>query len=86
VDETTGETDYKTSQRFAEHMKDSDNASSDFAKKKTLQQQRQYLPSFAVRQQVSLKMNRIKQRPTSNSIFYLVVDDHPRESSCHYRR
>ncbi|KAK4025233.1 hypothetical protein OUZ56_014308 [Daphnia magna] len=52
VDETTGETDYKTSQRFAEHMKSTDNASSDFAKKKTLQQQRQYLPSFAVRQQL----------------------------------
>jgi hypothetical protein len=27
VDETTGETDYKTSQRFAEHTKGEDNAS-----------------------------------------------------------
>ena len=52
MDEATGETDYKTSQRFAEHMKSNDNASSDFAKKKTLQQQRQFLPVFAVRQQV----------------------------------
>ena len=61
VDETTGETDYKTSQRFAEHMKGEDNASSDFAKKKTLQQQRQYLPSFACRQQVSLKFLKYRQ-------------------------
>lgn len=52
VDEATGETDYKTSQRFAEHMKSSDNASSDFAMKKSIQQQRQYLPVFAVRQQL----------------------------------
>ena len=61
VDETTGETDYKTSQRFAEHMKGEDNASSDFAKKKTLQQQRQYLPSFACRQQVSRKFLKYRQ-------------------------
>ena len=49
-----GETDYKTSQRFAEHMQDTgtENATSDFAIKKTLQQQRQYLPAFAVRQQL----------------------------------
>lgn len=53
MDEETGETDYKTSQRFAEHMQSSNNASSDFSKKKTIQQQRQYLPVFAVRQQVS---------------------------------
>jgi pre-mRNA-splicing factor ATP-dependent RNA helicase DHX38/PRP16 len=47
-----GETDYKTSQRFAEHMRDTDGAASDFAKKKTILQQRQYLPAFAVRQQL----------------------------------
>lgn len=52
MDEATGETDYKTSQRFAEHMRDTDNAATDFSKKKTMQQQRQYLPVFAVRQQV----------------------------------
>ena len=74
VDETTGETDYKTSQRFAEHMKGEDNASSDFAKKKTLQQQRQYLPSFAVRQQVSLKFFKYQQLCQLRN-FVLVVDD-----------
>jgi hypothetical protein len=43
-------------------MKGEDNASSDFAKKKTLQQQRQYLPSFACRQQVSLKFSKYRQQ------------------------
>jgi len=33
-------------------MKDATHASSDFAKKKTFLQQRQYLPVFAVRQEV----------------------------------
>ncbi|KAF6208906.1 hypothetical protein GE061_014648, partial [Apolygus lucorum] len=41
--------DYKTGQKFAEHMKDSAPASSDFAKKKTIKEQREYLPVFAVR-------------------------------------
>ncbi|CDW53890.1 pre mRNA splicing factor ATP dependent RNA [Trichuris trichiura] len=43
--------DYKTSHQFADHMKDSE-AVSDFAKKKSLREQRQYLPVFAVRQQL----------------------------------
>ncbi|CAG7822437.1 unnamed protein product [Allacma fusca] len=47
-----GETDYKKGQQFAEHMKDSSQAKSDFAKKKTITQQRQYLPVFAVRQEL----------------------------------
>lgn len=46
-----GTTDYKTDQKFAEHMKSTE-ASSDFAKKKTILQQRQYLPVFAVRQEL----------------------------------
>jgi len=33
-------------------MKDAGEASSDFAKKKSITQQRQYLPVFAVRQEV----------------------------------
>lgn len=47
-----GESDYKKGQQFAEHMKDAGEASSDFAKKKSILQQRQYLPVFAVRQEV----------------------------------
>ncbi|XP_054286670.1 pre-mRNA-splicing factor ATP-dependent RNA helicase PRP16 [Macrosteles quadrilineatus] len=45
-------TDYKTDQKFAEHMKDTPEASSDFAKKKTITEQRRYLPVFAVRQEL----------------------------------
>jgi pre-mRNA-splicing factor ATP-dependent RNA helicase DHX38/PRP16 len=44
--------DYKKNQKFAEHMIGSSEATSDFARKKTLAQQRQYLPIFAVRQEV----------------------------------
>ncbi|XP_065347896.1 pre-mRNA-splicing factor ATP-dependent RNA helicase PRP16 [Cloeon dipterum] len=47
------ETDYRTDQKFAQHMKDDKgNASSDFAKRKTFTQQRRYLPAFAVRQEL----------------------------------
>ncbi|KAF7703394.1 hypothetical protein HF521_022401 [Silurus meridionalis] len=47
-----GTVDYKTEQKFAEHMKEKNEASSEFAKRKTLLEQRQYLPIFAVRQQL----------------------------------
>lgn len=46
------ETDYKTDHKFAQHMKDKSEATSDFAKKKSILQQRQYLPVFAVRQEL----------------------------------
>lgn len=42
--------DYKKDQKFAEHMQNQDQGSSDFAKRKTILQQRQYLPVYAVRQ------------------------------------
>ncbi|KAK3872153.1 hypothetical protein Pcinc_022755 [Petrolisthes cinctipes] len=48
-----GETDYKADQKFAEHMKIATEASSEFAKKKTIKEQRQFLPVFAVRQELS---------------------------------
>ncbi|XP_076809587.1 pre-mRNA-splicing factor ATP-dependent RNA helicase PRP16-like isoform X1 [Clavelina lepadiformis] len=44
------EGDFKTSQRFAQHMEKKNEASSDFAKSKTLLQQRQYLPIYAVKE------------------------------------
>ncbi|KAG9336921.1 hypothetical protein JZ751_030034 [Albula glossodonta] len=47
-----GNVDYKTEQKFADHMKEKSEATSEFAKKKTLLEQRQYLPIFAVRQQL----------------------------------
>jgi pre-mRNA-splicing factor ATP-dependent RNA helicase DHX38/PRP16 len=49
-DAENDKTDYKKDQKFAEHMDNANGPSSDFAKRKTLQQQRQYLPVFAVRQ------------------------------------
>lgn len=49
----TDETDYKTDHKFAEHMKQHPSeASSEFARKRTLTEQRRYLPVFAVRQQL----------------------------------
>ncbi|XP_023646619.1 pre-mRNA-splicing factor ATP-dependent RNA helicase PRP16 [Paramormyrops kingsleyae] len=47
-----GAVDYRAEQKFADHMKEKSEASSEFAKKKTLLEQRQYLPIFAVRQQL----------------------------------
>ncbi|XP_030621823.1 pre-mRNA-splicing factor ATP-dependent RNA helicase PRP16 [Chanos chanos] len=47
-----GAVDYRTEQKFADHMKEKSEASSEFAKKKSLLEQRQYLPIFAVRQQL----------------------------------
>lgn len=43
---------HRADQKFAEHMKEKSEASSDFAKKKSILEQRQYLPIFAVRQQL----------------------------------
>ena len=46
-------TDYKENQKFADHMKvDQDGGKSDFSRQKTIKQQREYLPVFAVRQEL----------------------------------
>lgn len=42
----------RTEQKFAEHMKEKSEASSEFAKKKSILEQRQYLPIFAVQQEL----------------------------------
>ncbi|GFT90482.1 pre-mRNA-splicing factor ATP-dependent RNA helicase PRP16 [Nephila pilipes] len=57
VDETDGKniednTDYKEDHKFAEHMKKTSEATSEFSRKKSILQQRQYLPVFAVRQEL----------------------------------
>lgn len=49
-DADTDIADYKKDQKFAEHMQNQEQGSSDFAKKKSIMQQRQYLPVYAVRQ------------------------------------
>ena len=43
-----GEIDFKEDAKFAQHLKKGE-AVSDFAKSKTLAQQRQYLPIYSVR-------------------------------------
>merc|ERR1719295_994840 len=46
-------TDYKENQKFADHMKvDQEGGKTDFSKKKTIKQQREFLPVYAVRQQL----------------------------------
>ncbi|XP_068943829.1 pre-mRNA-splicing factor ATP-dependent RNA helicase PRP16 isoform X4 [Petaurus breviceps papuanus] len=47
-----GKVDYRTEQKFANHMKKKSEASSEFAKKKSVLEQRQYLPIFAVQQEL----------------------------------
>ncbi|XP_075694621.1 pre-mRNA-splicing factor ATP-dependent RNA helicase PRP16 isoform X2 [Rhinoderma darwinii] len=47
-----GAVDYKTEQKFADHMRERNEASSEFSRKKTLMEQRQYLPIFAVQQEL----------------------------------
>uniref|UniRef100_A0A803TC91 RNA helicase n=1 Tax=Anolis carolinensis TaxID=28377 RepID=A0A803TC91_ANOCA len=47
-----GSVDYRTEQKFADHMKEKSEASSEFAKKKSIAEQRQYLPIFAVQQEL----------------------------------
>jgi pre-mRNA-splicing factor ATP-dependent RNA helicase DHX38/PRP16 len=44
--------DYKKSQQFAEHMGDGSQAVSDFALKNTLKEQRQFLPVFAIKEEL----------------------------------
>ncbi|XP_042519990.1 pre-mRNA-splicing factor ATP-dependent RNA helicase DEAH7 [Macadamia integrifolia] len=47
-----GEVDFKEEAKFAQHMKEKGEAVSDFAKSKTLAQQRQYLPIYSVREEL----------------------------------
>ncbi|XP_026464368.1 pre-mRNA-splicing factor ATP-dependent RNA helicase PRP16-like [Ctenocephalides felis] len=53
LDAETDTADYRSDQKFAEHMKDQkDTGKSHFSKSKTIIQQRRYLPVFAVRQEL----------------------------------
>ncbi len=45
--------DYKKNQQFAEHMGDKSEAVSDFAKVLTMKQQREFLPIFAIKEEVN---------------------------------
>ena len=45
-------TDFKAGQKFADHMKVDQEMKSDFSRSKTMKQQREFLPVYAVRQQL----------------------------------
>lgn len=47
-----GEIDFKEDAKFAQHLKDKNEAVSDFAKSKSINQQRQYLPIYSVREEL----------------------------------
>lgn len=47
-----GEIDFKEDAKFAQHLKKGGEAVSEFAKSKTLAQQRQYLPIYSVRDEL----------------------------------
>ncbi|RWR73931.1 pre-mRNA-splicing factor ATP-dependent RNA helicase DEAH7 [Cinnamomum micranthum f. kanehirae] len=47
-----GEVDFKEDAKFAQHMKEKGEAVSDFAKSKSLTEQRQYLPIYSVRDEL----------------------------------
>ncbi|CAI5470166.1 unnamed protein product [Closterium sp. Yama58-4] len=51
VDEE-GEVDYKDNVKFADHMKSTGGAASDFAKNKSIAEQRMYLPIYSVRDEL----------------------------------
>ncbi|XP_065064439.1 pre-mRNA-splicing factor ATP-dependent RNA helicase PRP16-like [Rhopilema esculentum] len=51
-DKNKNDVDYKSSQRYADVMNDQNEGVSDFARKKSLKEQREFLPIFAVRQEL----------------------------------
>ena len=50
---------YKSSHQYADHLKEKSEAVSQFAKSKSVREQRQYLPIFAAKQEVSRTLNNI---------------------------
>lgn len=51
-DAETDEADYRKGQKFAQHMTEDSGKHSDFSRKKTITEQRRFLPAFAVRQEL----------------------------------
>lgn len=64
-DEETDTADYRKDQKFADHMRDSEPSQSDFGRKKTIGEQRRFLPAFAVREEL---LNVIRE----NSVIIIV--------------
>ena len=72
-DDDDASKNYKSGQQFAEHMKESSKAVSSFAKSKTVKQQREYLPIYAVRQDVSIWMLDVTAATWSDLVFAIVL-------------
>ena len=52
-----GEVDFKTEHKYAEHMDTGESqAVSDFAMQKTIKQQREFLPIYAVKEEVGRRL------------------------------
>ena len=49
-----GDVDFKKDKRFSDLLSEKNEAVSDFARKRSMLQQRQYLPIFAVKEQVNI--------------------------------
>ena len=52
-DEGEESSSYKSSHQYSEHLQEKTEAASQFSKSRSIKEQRQYLPIFAVRQEVS---------------------------------
>ena len=52
LDGEDNDVNYKDAQKFADHMKNKSEAVSDFAKRRSIKEQRQFLPVYAVRQEL----------------------------------
>lgn len=64
-DKDSDTADYRKDQKFADHMRDQDTGASDFARKKSITEQRRFLPVFAARQEL---LNVIRE----NSVIIIV--------------
>ncbi|KNC23761.1 hypothetical protein FF38_13822, partial [Lucilia cuprina] len=64
-DKDSDTADYRKDQKFADHMRDQEGGSSDFARKKSITEQRRFLPVFAARQEL---LNVIRE----NSVIIIV--------------
>lgn len=50
-----GDLDYKADHKFADFLKDKSEAVSEFAKRKSIAEQRKYLPIYAIRNEVTIQ-------------------------------
>lgn len=60
LQDETEEKDFKQDHKFADLMQEKTEAVSEFAQRRTIQQQRKYLPIFAIRNEVSHRLIEIR--------------------------